>query len=77
MLRGQPRHFQAQYDASAPESHLADQMLESVAIIGLSAGDTGVGINRVNPLNGPAECDGSITQCVLTLAALGVLEDLP
>ena len=60
-----------------PESHFADQMLESVAVLGLSAGEAEVAIDRVNPLDRPAECDGSIAQCVLTLAALGVLEHLP
>ena len=77
LLRARRDTSKPEYDAGAPESHLADQMLESVAVIGLSAGQTEVGINRVNPLDRPAECDGSIAQCVLTLAALGVLEDLP
>jgi hypothetical protein len=58
------------------ESHFADQMLEAVAVISAGAGNAQVCVDRVNAVYRPTEGNRSLTQSVLALATLGVLEYL-
>jgi hypothetical protein len=57
-------------------SYLGDQTLEAFTICG---GLTGLALVRVNDdhlVDVPAECDGSLTQIILTFRALAVLKHL-
>jgi hypothetical protein len=58
------------------EGDFADQMLKSIAVLGVRAGDAEIIIDRVNAIGCPAERDGSIAQRVLALRALGIFEHL-
>jgi hypothetical protein len=72
----QAGYLQAEYDARVTQRYFADQMLESVAVLGVCAGDTQVSVDRVDTVYWPPEGDRTITQRVLALAALRVLEHL-
>ena len=56
--------------------HLGDQMLEAVASAALRTGEAQIAIDDVDALDWPAQRHRTITQRVLTLGALGVLEHL-
>ena len=69
--------LEAQHDARMAEGDLADQMLETIAVLSRLTGQSQVIVDRVNTLGGPTQCHGTIAQRILALGALGVLKYLP
>jgi hypothetical protein len=55
---------------------LSDELLKSVPANRLGPGLAEVGVEYVDPFEGPAECHGAIAQGILTLRALRILQDL-
>src|ERR1039457_2314816 len=76
VVASKSRHLEAKHDAGTPESDFADELLESVSVLGVCAGDTEIAVDRVDTLDGPTKCHGTFAQTVLALATLGVIEDL-
>ena len=77
VIARQARDLQSQNDTGVAERDLADQMLKAIAVISVFPEDTQVVVDDVNALVRPPERDCAITQGVLTLGALDVLQDLP
>src|SRR5580693_1335579 len=73
----QTRDFQSHDDACAAHAHVSDKLLKTFAPGGRRARFSLIAIDDDDLTFMPAECDRSAAQCVLTLRALDVLDDLP
>ena len=71
----QPRDFEPKNHADLPHPDRGDQLLEADPVA-VGAGLTEVAVDDDHALQGPAECDRTLSQGVLTFGAFGVLEDL-
>src|ERR1017187_4540444 len=76
VVASKSRHLEAKHDAGTPESDFADQLLETIPVVSMRAGDACIAVDRVDTLYGPAKRHGAFAQTVLALATLGVLKDL-
>ena len=73
----QPRDLEPQDDARASHPDLGHELLKALTIYRRSARPAEIGIDDDDAFVRPAECDGPLTECVLALCALRVLDDLP
>src|SRR6266568_8162780 len=73
----QARHFQAEYDSGPAQTDLGHQPLKSFAIRSRSARLPQIRIDHDDAVQRPAERGGVLSQRVLPLGALRVLEHLP
>ncbi len=72
----QARDLQAEHDPDAPHTHLRHHPLESFPIPCDRGGVSQIAIDHDDLVTRPSQGDGAVMQCVLTLAALRILEDL-
>ena len=71
----QARGLEAEHDTGSAHADLGDQVLESLPIA-VGTGLAKVGVDHGDVLDRPSQREGALTQRILTLRALGVLEHL-
>jgi hypothetical protein len=72
----QTRHFQTHDDSGPPHTDLADQLLETFAIDRTRARLPEIGIDDDDLIETPPQRHGPLTQSILALGTLGILQDL-
>ena len=73
----QARHLQPQHDARVAQTDLRDQLLKALAIGDRSSRLSQIAVDDDHPFRRPAQGHRLLTQGVLPVCALGVLEHLP
>src|SRR5215210_3675737 len=72
----QARHLQPEHDADTSKTDFGDQALESFSVPRTSGGLPKITVDHDSPIERPAQGESSLTECILPVSALGVLEDL-